>query len=300
MKTSPGNHGNLVGGGGMDAGDVITIPTAIGRWKTVMVPVPSVESKLLQVGGALGVVVVVLEEDETPHAAAAAGHKAFNEAMQRELDALFPTFTIMDPTPTPDQLHELEDKISTAIHDAIEKKVNIGQWIAGWFGGGQDDKIGTFTRIWTHGDLEDAITEGPVDIYDVGRPPVPADRRSPAGRGGRHLHPHRRPADGEEVHAHARARPVGAAEEEAAQGSRSRRPGAAQARCSGQEGPESAQLRCVRRNPVAERHGGRSHARGLRPGNAPRLRSVHSTAGCEDMLAAPIAGCRMVGSRGHC
>ena len=88
LKTSPGNHGNLVGGGGMDAGDVITIPTAIGRWKTVMVPVPSVESKPLQVGGALGVVVVVLEEDETPHAAAAAGHKAFNEAMQRELDAL--------------------------------------------------------------------------------------------------------------------------------------------------------------------------------------------------------------------
>lgn len=157
----------------MDAGDVITIPTAIGRWKTVMVPVPSVESKLLQVGGALGVVVVVLEEDETPHAAAAAGHKAFNEAMQRELDALFPTFTIMDPTPTPDQLHELEDKISTAIHDAIEKKVNIGQWIAGWFGGGQDDKIGTFTRIWTHGDLEDAITAGPVDIYDVGDPLYP-------------------------------------------------------------------------------------------------------------------------------
>jgi hypothetical protein len=168
IKTSSGNHGNLVGGGGMDAGDVVRIPSALGHWKTGLVPIPSVDAPKLKVGGVLGCIVVVLEEDETPNAAVAQGHQALNQAMQRELNALIPTFGIEKSAPSIQDIDQLAAKIKQAIRSAIESKVGVGDWFTGLFGGGQDDVIGTFKGIWSHADIQDSIGKAPIDIYDVG------------------------------------------------------------------------------------------------------------------------------------
>ncbi len=61
---TPGNHGNL-GTSDVDEGDDVSIPAIIGEWHTVMKPIPLTTPLLgmSEVGGMIGCVVVLMEED---------------------------------------------------------------------------------------------------------------------------------------------------------------------------------------------------------------------------------------------
>ena len=69
---TPGNHGNL-GVNDVDEGDEFAVPSIIGEYRTVMKPIPLTVPLLgkTEVGGMIGCIAVLMEEDNTPAAAIA-------------------------------------------------------------------------------------------------------------------------------------------------------------------------------------------------------------------------------------
>ena len=69
-----GNHGNL-GDTDVDAGDDLAIPEALGSWSTVLKPIPvpgSLSGLIDDVAGTVGVVAVLMEEDNVTDGGAVA------------------------------------------------------------------------------------------------------------------------------------------------------------------------------------------------------------------------------------
>ena len=76
---TPGNHGNL-GTSDVDEGDDVSIPAIIGEYHTTMKPIPLTTpfGSVTDVGGMLGCVVVLMEEDFTSDDAIQRGHEALD------------------------------------------------------------------------------------------------------------------------------------------------------------------------------------------------------------------------------
>src|SRR3569832_1137445 len=89
---TPGNHGDLPNHD-VDPGENVSIPAVIGEFKTQLKPIPLQQpvGDMKEVGGVMGVITVLMEEDNTPNSAIAKGHAALNKAVQDSLFALIPT-----------------------------------------------------------------------------------------------------------------------------------------------------------------------------------------------------------------
>ncbi len=151
VVTTPGNHGDLLNND-VDAGENVPIPKALGHFQTTLKPIP-VDGLSLTVGGAVGAVVVLMEEDSTPASAIAKGHTALNKALTDELNKLIPTLGLTKQSPTNEDLKNMENQIGSAVMGAIKKGVGVWSYIGGIFGNGQDDKIGTAEFIFPHSKL---------------------------------------------------------------------------------------------------------------------------------------------------
>src|SRR5262249_4969687 len=81
-----GSHGDLGSASDdMDSGDVVTIPTDIGRWDTELGTVDGAAGSLPETLPSVGALVVGLDEDGTSDSAAEAGRKALVDALNKEL-----------------------------------------------------------------------------------------------------------------------------------------------------------------------------------------------------------------------
>lgn len=139
VVATPGNHGDL-GPGGVNNGDTVTIPTSLGQFFTTLTPIP-VPSQGTSVSGVVGAVVIMLEQDDTPDAAVAAGHAELNAALQTALDALIPTLNFLHESPTDAEIQALTDKVGQQVEAAISDNVSAWDWLKAF--GNMDDKIGT-------------------------------------------------------------------------------------------------------------------------------------------------------------
>ncbi len=155
VVTTPGNHGNL-GDTDVDEGDTVVIPSKIGQFQTMLRPIPVVPSPGTVVGGHIGCVAVLMEEDSTPGSAVAAGHNALNKALEDELNKIIPTLGIGNQEVTDEEKKKLEKKIGSAVESAIKSKID--GWDIVWglisFGNSQDDKIGSAVFDFSHKSLE--------------------------------------------------------------------------------------------------------------------------------------------------
>jgi hypothetical protein len=113
---TPGNHGDL-GPGGVNDGDTITIPPALGEFSTTLTPIP-VPSLGTSVSGVLGCVAILLEQDDTPGEAVAKGHDELNSALRSALDGLIPTLKYNHQSPDDDDIKALTDKVGKQVEDA--------------------------------------------------------------------------------------------------------------------------------------------------------------------------------------
>jgi hypothetical protein len=155
---TPGSHGNLgATASEVAAGQTVPIPKSLGHFKTTLVPIPTAVPGLL-VGGVVGSIAILMEEDSTPDSAANAGHAALNAAIQTALDSFIPTLGIKKPEPTDDDLKALEQQVSDAVTSAVAS--NVSFWDAVWgflsFGNNQDDEVGTARFFFSHQQLEDS------------------------------------------------------------------------------------------------------------------------------------------------
>jgi len=151
---TPGDHGDLKVAE-VDAGNDVAVPSAIGHFETTLKPIPT-PIPGLTVGGILGCVVILMEEDSTPADAVAQGHAALNKAMQDGLNGLIPTLAMSGTNP---DTAAFEANVMAAVTSAIAGNVNFFDVVWGYvsFGNGQDDLIGTGHAFFPHSQLDDAV-----------------------------------------------------------------------------------------------------------------------------------------------
>lgn len=83
---SPGSHGNL--GSSISTGAMLNIPPAVGQWDTTLQPIlitnPSTGTTV-EVPGVIGVLAILMEENDTPDEDVEAGHQAINNLVTSQL-----------------------------------------------------------------------------------------------------------------------------------------------------------------------------------------------------------------------
>ena len=88
---TPGNHGNLPNHD-VDPGENILIPAAIGVFNTRLRPIPLVVpiGDVTEVGGAVGVITVLMEQDNTSNSDVAQGHRRARSSCARRIERVDP------------------------------------------------------------------------------------------------------------------------------------------------------------------------------------------------------------------
>lgn len=162
---TPGNHGNL-GTTDVDEGDTVAIPATIGEFHTVMKPIPLTTPifGVSEVGGMMGCLVVLMEEDNTPSSDIARGHEVLDSRVREGLAGVLASLSISNPEPTDEDINALSDAIGEAVKNAVSDGVNVLEWLVGF--GNMDDQIGSATFRFSHSQLRGA-----------GGAPIPFSRR---------------------------------------------------------------------------------------------------------------------------
>jgi hypothetical protein len=152
VSGTQGNHRDL-GPGGVDAGDDILIPPFLGEFATRLVPITLQQpvGNTTEIGGAVGAITVLLEQDNTPNSAIANGHRALDKAVRDTLNELIPKLTIAHRAPTPEEIEAMKKKIGDKVENEISDNVDIFDWLSGL--GNMDDKIGSEVFIFSHDEL---------------------------------------------------------------------------------------------------------------------------------------------------
>jgi hypothetical protein len=151
-----GNHGNLTSRG-VDDGENTSVPAGLGEFNTQLKPIPFQKpiQGLNGVGGAIGMVVVLLEEDQTKNSDIAAGHRALDMAVRKELNTLIPTLEFGHQEPTAAEIRTMKTRIGESVAKALENNVGAWDWLAGL--GDMDDKIGSALFYFSHAELEEQV-----------------------------------------------------------------------------------------------------------------------------------------------
>jgi hypothetical protein len=157
VVTTPGSHGNL-GTSDVNAGDNVPIPSPIGEWSPFLKPI-SVPEDLKPVvgddlGGVVGVVTVLMEEDNVTDDGAQAGHMALNSAVQSALDDIIATLGFGHTEITDDDINAYLSTMQQAISDAVEAQQNFFENL--WSFLNADDLIGSRVFYFKHDDLADS------------------------------------------------------------------------------------------------------------------------------------------------
>jgi hypothetical protein len=159
VRATPGSHGNL-GGGDVDGGEDVAVPSALGQWSTTLKPIPvppSLEPLAGDdLGGVVGVACVLMEEDNVTDAGAEAGHAALNVGVQAAIDDIIATRTFTKPDIDDDEIDAYMDAIQSAVEDAIQSQQNFFEDIWSWLN--KDDLIGSRVFRFKH----DELAEGNV------------------------------------------------------------------------------------------------------------------------------------------
>ncbi len=155
VVTTPGNHGNL-GDTDVDEGDDVAVPAIIGEYRTVLKPIPLTTTLLgvEEVGGMIGCIVVLMEEDNTPEGAIQHGHEALDRSVRDKLAEVLGTLSISKPEPTEEDINRMTDQIGEAVKSAVKDDVSVLDWIVAF--GNMDDQIGSAVWRFSHNQLEAA------------------------------------------------------------------------------------------------------------------------------------------------
>ncbi len=159
LHNTPGSHGNL-GTTDADEGDNITIPAAIGEWQTMLKPIPtpsSLSALVEDVSGVVGVLAVLMEEDNVSDAGANAGHAALNNAVAAAIQQIVNTRTFTNPNVSAAEIDAFTSDVQEAVKDAIVDQQNFFENLWSWIN--PDDTVGVKVWVWQHDDLDPAVNQ---------------------------------------------------------------------------------------------------------------------------------------------
>src|SRR5262249_25997677 len=118
---TPGTHGNL-GDTSVSDGDDLPIPPALGQCEFELEPITAalkLNSPERGHTGFAGVVVALIEENSNTDEAAAAGHEAFNRALEKGINEVVKTLRRDAPDPSPARIEQLKNEVADRIKDAV-------------------------------------------------------------------------------------------------------------------------------------------------------------------------------------
>jgi hypothetical protein len=152
---TPGSHGNL-GDDDVDEGEDVLVPSAIGELVATLrpIPVPSWVTETFgveDVGGVIGVVTVLMEEDNVSHAGAEAGHTALDAFVRQAIDGLVPTLGVVHADVTEEDIVALTLGAEAAIAEAVESAQTSWENFVSWLNA--DDQIGNAVFTFSHDSL---------------------------------------------------------------------------------------------------------------------------------------------------
>lgn len=157
--TTVGDQGDLPNHD-VDDGEILIVPMMLGQLRTRLRPIP-LQSPIggrTEFSSVLGMIAVLLEEDNTPASAIAAGHRALNRAVQHALDELIPTIGILHQEPSSEEIALITKQIGNAANSAVRNNVSAWGWLSGL--GNMDDKIGSMVVQYSQDTLLDAGAAG--------------------------------------------------------------------------------------------------------------------------------------------
>lgn len=153
VSVRAGNHGDL-GDTNVGSGDDVAITSALGVFQTTLRPIPLRVpiGDVTEVGGVIGCVAILMEQDNTPDDAIAKGHQALDAAIRTQLDALIPSLGVTHPEPSQMEIDDIASKVSAAVEDAVRSNVSAWDWLSGF--GNMDDVIGQAFFSASHTQLD--------------------------------------------------------------------------------------------------------------------------------------------------
>jgi len=153
VVSTPGSHGNL-GTTDVGAGDNVNIPEAIGFFQTTLkpIPTPAALAGLVQdIPAIVGVVCVLMEEDNVSDDGAEAGHAALNAGVQTALDQIIATRSFSNQNITDAEINAFVGDIEGKVKDAVKNQQNVFENIWSWLNA--DDTIGSKVFFFTQDQL---------------------------------------------------------------------------------------------------------------------------------------------------
>jgi hypothetical protein len=163
VKFTPGSHGNLLDTD-VDAGDVVPVPANVGEWTTSLVPIavpPPFDATTPDLAGTIGVVCVLMEEDNVSDSGAEAGHQALNSAVKDSIDQIIATRSFTNQEITDSELAAFESQIRSAVEEAIKSHQGFFSNLWSWLN--KDDTIGFKVFMFGHDKL---ATETSIDFSE--------------------------------------------------------------------------------------------------------------------------------------
>lgn len=170
VESTSGEHGNL-GAGDVDAGDDVPIPPGVGRYRSEVLPIPVNDPVIANIikqdylPAIVGVVAVVMEQDEWPDHLATDGYSALIGAVKLAVVTITEGLQHALKAPTDEEIKALvqgvKDKASATIHAAVKDAMDA--WQLSWFGtfGNNDDQIGAEAFTFTS---DDVLGAGAIDL----------------------------------------------------------------------------------------------------------------------------------------
>lgn len=150
IQRMTGNQGNLYNTD-VSAGDTVTVPPTVGFWHTQLMPIPIHPSWASivktakgwdDIPGYIGVLYVLMEEDNLPNSAALAGYSSFCSTFELRLNETLNTIGVFNPEITPDLETGIRNAVTESTRQAIMDSLNIAEKLWQWLAG-PDQTIGS-------------------------------------------------------------------------------------------------------------------------------------------------------------
>lgn len=157
FRFSHGSHHNLPNHD-VDPGEVVQIPSNVGEWSTILQPIEidDFQGNIIEVPGIVGVVAVLMEEDNVTDDGAEAGHQGLNNHVRDSINNFIASINLLDFLNSDDPAQDLQEKIDeliesikNGIEDVVKDAITSNQnWLEDfWSWLNPDDKIGD--KVWT-------------------------------------------------------------------------------------------------------------------------------------------------------
>ena len=172
VVATPGSHGNL-GDSDVDEGDDVIVPRAVGELLATLKPIPlgdkiAQQLKTEDAGAVVGVVMVLMEEDQVSDGGAEAGHARLNALVEEAINSLILPVGVTPDIPGGDAYKKLgvnktevtdEDieALTAGAPDAIRAAIRAAQygWDNAWSWLDGDDQVGVKVLTYRYEDLTD-------------------------------------------------------------------------------------------------------------------------------------------------